>query len=676
MISSKHLAGLVALLLALALAAGLALPAALGAAGGTSMAYEEAVFGQELLTVDLVIDGDDWNDLLQNAIDEEYYRCTAVINGEKYGNVGIRAKGNTSLSQVYTSDSDRYSFKLKFDAYNAGGNCRGLSMLVLNNLMSDASYLKEYLTYDMFAYLGADASLYTMAQVTVNGEPWGVYLALEPVDETMLERLYGADFGELYKPDTLDMGGGGPGAEGKDFDPSERRGGSRFSPDGMREDTQPEGFPALAGGGEGSAPETGAAPDGGAPEGMPQMPDDQGGMGGFGSSAGGSTLNYTDDDLDSYTDIWDGAKTDSTDADHRRVVEALQNICEQTDLEDYMDVDNMLRYMAVQTFVVNLDSLTGTMAHNYYLYEEDGRLNLLPWDYNLAFGGFQSGDASSMVNFPIDTPFTSSLEDRAFFAGLLENEAYREQYHAYLRELCEGYVQNVFPQTYAALRVLLDNLVASEEADPTAFFTNEEYRAGAEMLRATVERRAESILGQLDGAIPATSDGQKENPDALLDCSDIDLSVMGSQNGGGHGSFGEGRERGRTDSQPEAGAGSAAPALGGAPERKAAAELAAADAPDETGAAEPPTESGADGPQLPADAPREETRAADAPGDGRGGAMQADGQPQTPDSMRPEGAEQGGFSLAGLALTGGCLAVLVLALAVVKRFHRRKFRTK
>ena len=61
---------------------------------------------------------------------------------------------------------------------------------------------------------------------------------------------------------------------------------------------------------------------------------------------------------------------------------ALKNISEGNDLEQYMDVDNILKYMAVHVFSVNLDSLSGAMAHNYYLYEDSGQLNILPWDYN------------------------------------------------------------------------------------------------------------------------------------------------------------------------------------------------------------------------------------------------------------------------------------------------------
>ena len=49
-------------------------------------------------------------------------------------------------------------------------------------------------------------------------------------------------------------------------------------------------------------------------------------------------------------------------------------------------MEEVIRYFVVHNFVCNGDSYTGTMIHNYYLYEEDGRLSMLPWDYNLAYG--------------------------------------------------------------------------------------------------------------------------------------------------------------------------------------------------------------------------------------------------------------------------------------------------
>lgn len=93
-----------------------------------------------------------------------------------------------------------------------------------------------------------------------------------------------------------------------------------------------------------------------------------------------------------------------------------------TDLEKYIDVDEVLRYFAVNTVLVNLDSYVSNMKHNYYLYEKDGQLSILPWDYNLSFAGFQSGNASSAVNFPIDTPVSGvELSERPLIAKLFRS---------------------------------------------------------------------------------------------------------------------------------------------------------------------------------------------------------------------------------------------------------------
>lgn len=526
------------------------------AAGGIEQQYESTLFGTNLITVDIQMDADDWQDMLDNALSETYYAADVTINGQTFENVGIRPKGNTSLTQVASSDSDRYSFKIEFDHYQDGQTCWGLDKLVLNNLMSDATYLKEYFVYDMFAFLDMPASDYAMAEITVNGEPWGIYLALEGVEESFLTRNFGASPGELYKPEN--MGGGGPGGM-MDKDEDEIRemmglsedeelpempekgempqmGEMPEPPDGAQmpgqppmastDDTQDTGDTQPA-----QDTQSGDAQDGQTREGF-QRGGGRGGMGG-GMSSGGSDLNYIDDDLDSYETIWEGEVTDTDDADHQRVVEALKKISEG-DLSG-VDVDLMCKYMAVQTFVVNLDSLSGNMAHNYYLYEKDGQLALLPWDYNLAFGGFMSGDASSTINFPIDTPVSSvSMEDRQIFAVILNDEDACALYHSYLEKLCTEYVQGgQFELTYTMLRGLLDSRVATEEHDPTAFYTADEYTEAVEMLKTVIERRAESILGQLDGTIPSTTDGQQVDSSTLVDASDLDLSIMGSQFGGG-----------------------------------------------------------------------------------------------------------------------------------------------
>ena len=128
------------------------------------------------------------------------------------------------------------------------------------------------------------------------------------------------------------------------------------------------------------------------------------------------------------------------------------------------------------------------------------------------------------------------MEDRQFFAALLENKEYLAKYHEYLRMLAEEYVGGgQFEKTVENIRSSIDSLV---EDDPTAFYTYYEYTAAVAMLIDTLKLRAESVLGQLDGSVPSTREGQTANPDALIDASSIAISVMGSQGGENHGGFG------------------------------------------------------------------------------------------------------------------------------------------
>ena len=519
-----------------------------------TMEYESKLFDTEqIMDIDILMDENDWNDMLENAISEKYYSCDVVVNGKTFYSVGIRPKGNTSLSSIVSDpDTDRYSFKLEFDHYVEGQTCYGLDKLILNNNYADATNMKEAIVYNMYQYLDVDASLYNYAKICVNGDYWGVYLALEAVEDSFMLRNYGTEKGNLYKPESMGVGGGrnAPNDSSEDTDNSNT----------AESESSESKIPQM--GGQGGVPNMENMPDGKdfpgngeVPDnvdfpGNGEMPDDVDfpgngevpdgadlpdfNMGAIGGS-GGADLNYTDDDLDSYSTIWDGEVTDSGKKDHKRVVEALKNISEGTDLATYMDVDNILKYMAVHTFVVNDDSLSGTMAHNYYLYEYNGQLNILPWDYNLSFGGMsmgggiggQSSGATSVINDAIDTPFSITN----FFDALLENEEYLARYHEYLNELVEKYVNGgEFQKTYERIRSQIDDLIAE---DPTAFYSYEEYEAAAQMLCEVVKLRAKSVSGQLDGTIPSTDDGQQADSSSLIDGSDIELSVMGTMSGGG-----------------------------------------------------------------------------------------------------------------------------------------------
>ncbi len=545
MIAHKHITKIIAVVMAVAVCLCLCavafssqIAAAMGDMG-ISMEYEAELFDtSSILTVNILMDDADWNAMLENSTAEEYYQCDVEINGTTFYRVGIRPKGNTSLTSIASDPTtDRYSFKLEFDHYVDGQTCFGLDKLILNNNYADATNMKETLIYDMYQYLGADASLYNYAKISVNGEYWGVYLALEAVEDSFMLRNYGAQSGELYKPDSMNIGGG---KDFGDFNAGDMDFGNMTPPDTQGNANQanssaPSQTPDTVDPPQNrdSSGETSAEPSTDSGE-RPSMDFNfAGGKGGFSMSGGGADLNYTDDELDSYETIWDGEVTSTKKSDHKRVVTALKNISEGNDLETYMDIDNLLRYMAVHVFSVNEDSLSGMMAHNYYLYESGGKLNLIPWDYNLALGGMGgSSDATSVVNDAIDNAFSGTT----FFDTLMEDETYHSQYYAYLQKLVSEYIDGGgFDAFYERVRSQLDELV---ETDPTAFYSYDEYLTAVDTLYQVVKLRGQSIQGQLDGSIPSTEEAQRSS-DALVDASTLDISVMGSMNiGGGGGGFG------------------------------------------------------------------------------------------------------------------------------------------
>ena len=176
-----------------------------------TVGYENRLFNTDVVhTVDIVVDESDWQTMLDEATAEEYIKCNIVIDGESYKNVAIRPKGNSSLAQVAASDSDRYSFKIEFDHYNDSLNYYGLDKLCLNNSIQDNTYMKDFVSYQMMQEVGADGPLCSFAWITVNGQDWGLYLAVEGIEEGFAQRNYGSDYGAIYKPDNMDMNGGKP----------------------------------------------------------------------------------------------------------------------------------------------------------------------------------------------------------------------------------------------------------------------------------------------------------------------------------------------------------------------------------------------------------------------------------------------------------------------------------
>lgn len=480
--------------------------------------------------INIDMDETDWKDLIANATKEEFYSANVTINGQTFNNVGIRAKGNSSLKTVARSNrTERYSFKIKFDEYVNGQTYNGVESIVLNNIIQDNTYMKEYIAYDLYNFLGVATPEMSYSNVKVNNEKWGLYLALEVIDERYLENNFGTTEGNLYKPETMDMGGD------KNFPAGNVNGTAAGAPPDMNNIrgqgmNNPQGNPPA----ELSDKNSKAQGNGEFKlENIEAMKNKRFGQGGFGGNPGdgrntnGADFVYIDDQVSSYSTVRESAVFKSTtDEDFERVINIYKNLNEGTNLEEVLDVNEVLKYFAVNTFIINLDSYSGGMYHNYYLYENNGKGQILPWDLNLSFGGFQErggSGSSSIINFPIDNPVSGDLENMPLIGKLLEVDEYREQYHTYLKQIADEYFNSGY---YSNLINKVDTLINSYvKEDPTAFCTYEEYETAVYEITKFGEDRTKSVLAQLSGEQPSTTYGDLT--------STVNMSALGNSGGAG-----------------------------------------------------------------------------------------------------------------------------------------------
>ncbi|WP_170220275.1 CotH kinase family protein [Paenibacillus anaericanus] len=484
---------------------------------------DEEVFPKDkVVDVKITIDEDEFQDMLDNASNEEIKTASVDYNGHHFDNVGIRTKGNLSLrSVVQMTDSDRYSFKLSFDEF-VNQTLGGISKINLNNNYSDATSMREFLTYELAETMGLPTPKHSFVNIYINDELWGFYLAVEQIGDAYLERNFGNSYGALYKGEM---------------------------------------------------------------------------------TGSGSDLLWIDDNPDSYTGLV--LKSDTTNGDI--LIDMINELNNGSDYEKYIDVEEALKYIALNVVTNNTDSYIGGNKQNYYLYEDDGIFSVLPWDYNMAFSGMAGGgmgggfggqrpgagaktdtDASntavpdnatgdskvdqgdavgdnnkaaggamvapdnaagdtavdqgnapngaptppdqatgdgqtppeipdgfdpkaanggglSKTNLLIDEPTQGAVAERPLVAKLLEVDEYKEMYHNIIKQAVEGFLEN---DTFTAKVEELSNMISSYvKADPSAFYTYEEYEQGVTQLIATNASQVENISQQLDGTIASSGDG-------------------------------------------------------------------------------------------------------------------------------------------------------------------------
>jgi len=109
--------------------------------------------------------------------------------------------------------------------------------------------------------------------------------------------------------------------------------------------------------------------------------------------------------------------------------------------------------------------------------------------------------------------------------NLLANEAYKVRYYHYLNVLCNQYIKGGgFKKIVDTINEEIGSFVGTED---NAFYSNKRFHKAMQTFNTLLQKRAQSVLGQINGEIPATWDAQKAEPEKLINCDDINLSDLG-----------------------------------------------------------------------------------------------------------------------------------------------------
>jgi hypothetical protein len=136
----------------------------------------------------------DWAALLGHYGDDTYYEGELVWRDRQVSRVGLRSRGSGSRNE------HKPGLKIDFHRYIEDQRFLGLTALVLDNLYTDVSLLREHLAMAFLARIGLAVPREAYAKLFVNDEYIGLYCSVEPIDRHFLSRVNGpGDTGYLFE---------------------------------------------------------------------------------------------------------------------------------------------------------------------------------------------------------------------------------------------------------------------------------------------------------------------------------------------------------------------------------------------------------------------------------------------------------------------------------------------
>ncbi|MFH1748905.1 MAG: CotH kinase family protein [Planctomycetota bacterium] len=370
-------------------------------------------------------DGDQFSLLPRNPI---YVPCTMEFEGKTWWDVGIRFKGNSSLMHPWQIGVAKLPLRLDLDEFEDDypeiddQRFFGFKELALSNNFRDPSFLREKVVHDIFREAGVPSPRTAFYRMYVDfGEGsmyFGLYTMTEVPDDPMLETQFGADSGNLYKPE-------GIGATWVSFDE--------------------ESFPKK-----------------------------------------------TNKSTEDWSDV--EAAIAALHADRS------DPAAWRAGLEATLNVDEFLRWLAVNTLIQNWDSY-GNTPQNYYLYSDPADADCLywiPWDCGEAFKSGAGGQPFAPLSLELD----EVDENWPLIRFLMDDPVYWATYASHVQDVIEGAcaVETTQERFLAAHDLIAPYVTGADSEQPeyTFLFDSQEFDTELDNLLNHVIQRNEAAIEFLE----------------------------------------------------------------------------------------------------------------------------------------------------------------------------------
>lgn len=173
----------------------------------------------------------------------------------------------------------------------------------------------------------------------------------------------------------------------------------------------------------------------------------------------------------------------------------------RTNLEKTFNVDNYLKYLAINNTIVNWDSY-GAMAHNYYLYNSPtNKLTWIPWDHNMSMTSTSTNGGNMAGGGGGRSAVSLAMTEVGTGWPLIRNVAADAVYYAKYKQYVRTFTDNVFTPTkmnelfdkYTTLITPYINGAEKEVAPYTNLTNTAEFTAALGILKQHVVARNQDV---------------------------------------------------------------------------------------------------------------------------------------------------------------------------------------